>query len=342
MSNSGAVEDARSFVQQALDNAADEHRFESRKKKYPLLNELGCLPSGLDGILRDCGPSVFHGLAFRMATYEGECLFRRWEQLLSQACKFGGWDGEYSNWNSQQDHWAIKWNRFNQFLWMMQCAEYFAGEGGEVSFPYSSSDEAMPDILVRNGDGSQFYVECYHYTKWWGTEQMVKDLLSAVDKHLYIERFGNLPYDNNPFADDPEKIFAELYKHLNPDQLAELKQQAHFETPVEVCELGDFVVLLEGPGTYCPRHNAHGDPRESWPVFQKEILRKKANENGLPKHRPNLLLVNCLAIDFQLSLEQHSNDLRLPWSLDELWLCSCGVDGDIASSSKVKVQSTCC
>jgi hypothetical protein len=328
-----------------LENAADPRRFESRRNAFPLLTKLGCLPSSLDEILFDNGPSVFHSLAFRMATYKEESLFRRWEQLLLQAREFEGWNSEYSNWNSVQDHWAIKWNKFNQFLWMLQCCEYFAEQGGEVSFPYATTT-ARPDIHVKYGDGSELFVECHHYTKWWGTEQLVEGILYALDQSLRIERMHNLRYDNNRFADTRdeavEEALAELRKHLSPNKLAELRKQAHSETPVEVCKLGDFVVLLDGPGDYRPRRNAHGDPNDSWPVFRDEILHSKAKSNGLPHHRPNLLLVNCLGIDFQTSLNEDSKAQCLPSSLDQVWFCTCGIDDKIETSRRLKVQKASC
>ncbi|WP_300438117.1 hypothetical protein [uncultured Mameliella sp.] len=345
MSNSAARAEARSFVSQALENAADQSRFESRRNAFPLLTELGCLPSSLDEIVFDNGPSVFHSLAFRMATYNGESLFHRWEKILSQARECEGWESEYSNWSSMQDHWATKWSKFNQFLWMLQSYEYFSDTGGEVSFPYSNTI-AKPDIHVRYGDGSNLYVECYYYTKWWGTEQLVEELLYALDPNLSIERMHNLRYDNNLFADTPDKAvveaLAELRKHLSPGKLADLKEQAHSETPVEVCKLGDFVVLLDGPGDYRPRHNAHGDPKYSWPVFRNEILRSKAESNGLSNHKPNLLLVNCLGIDYQFSLNETSEVSCLPPSLDEVWFCACGVDERIENSRRLMVHKPIC
>ncbi len=337
--------DALSLISQTLKKAADKRRFESRRNACPLLTKLGCLPSSLDGILIDKGPSVFHSLAFRLATYNAESLFHRWEQLLSQACEYEGWESEYSNWNSPRDHWAIKWNKFNQFLWMLQCCEYFVDKGAKVSFPYSKT-MAKPDIHVQYGDGSELYVECYHYTKWWGTEHLVEDLLSALDQNLRIERMHNLTYGNNRFADNPDKavieVLAKLRKHLEPDSLADLKEQAQIKRPVKVCELGDFVVLLDGPGTYSARPNRHGDPAESWPVFRDEILRHKAESNGLPSHRPNLLLVNGLGIDFQSSLNENSKVSCLPSSLDEVWFCTCGIDDTIETSPKLRVHKPSC
>lgn len=345
MSNSTTGADAWSFVKQILENAADQHSYETRRNAYPLLTELGCVPSSLDGILIDNCPSVFHSLAFRMATYKGESLFRRWEQLLSQACRLEGWASEYSNWNSEKDHWATKWNKLNQFLWMLQCCEYFATKSGKLSFPYSNTT-SKPDIHIKYGDGSELYVECYHYTKWWGTEQLVEDLLYALDQNLHIERMHNLKYDNNPFADNPDtaviEVLAELSKHLNPTKLLELKAQACIKAPVEVCKLGEFVVLLDGPGDYLGRYNAHGDPITSWSVFRDEVLCRKANANGLSNHRPNLLMVNCLGIDFQLCLSDSSEVLGLPSSLDEVWFCTCGIDDKIETSRRLKVCEPSC
>ena len=175
---------------------------------------------------------------------------------------------------------------------------------------------------------------------------MVEDLLYAVDQNLHIERMHNLRYHNNRFADTPDKAvieaLAELSKHLSPEKLADLRKQAHSETPVEVCKLGDFVVLLDGPGDYRPRSNAHGDPNYSWPVFRDEIFRSKRESNDLLNHRPNLLLVNCLGVDFQASLNENSKTLCLPPSLDEVWFCTCGIDDKIETSCQLQVHRPSC
>lgn len=175
-----------------------------------------------------------------------------------------------------------------------------------------------------------------------GAEQLVEELLYALDPNLSIERMHNLRYDNNIFADTPDKAvveaLAELRKHLSPGKLADLKEQAHSETPVEVCKLGDFVVLLDGPGDYRPRRNAHGDPKHSWPILRDEILRSKAESNGLPSHKPNLSLVNCLGIDFQFSLNETPEVSCLPTSLDEVWFCACGVDEKLENSRRLMVH----
>lgn len=345
MSNSVVRSEAQSFVRQVLENSADQCRLESRRNAFPLLTKLGCVPSSLDEILFDSCPSVFHSLAYRMATYNGDSLFHRWESLLSQASECEGWESEYSNWSSQQDHWAMKWNKFSQFLWMLQSYEYFANTGGKVSFPYSTT-MAKPDIHVKCRDGSELYVECYHYTKWWGTEHLVEDLLCALDKNLRIERMHNLKYDNNPFADTADKAvveaLAELGRHLDPITLEGLRAKAQKETPVEVCKLGDFIVLLDGPGDYRARDNANGDSNESWHVFREEILRTKAESNDLGNHKPNLLLVNCLGVDFQISLNETSEVSCLPSTLDEVWFCTCGINDKIEKSRRLRVRKPSC
>ncbi len=336
---------AQSLVKHSLDNSADPSRYKIRLKTYPLLAKMGGLPKDLDGILNDECSSLFHGLAFRMATYDSDTLFARLEQLLSRACKAEGWEREYSNWSSEKDHWATEWNKFNQFLWLLQCYEYYADRDGKVSFPYSE-DNAKPDIRVTYSDGSDLYVECYHYTKWWGTEQLVEGLLYAVDKNLCVERKSNIRYDceANPFAGPPVealiKVLAELSEHLKPDQLAKLRKQASVETPVTVCQLGEFNVLLEGSGEYNGRDNAHGDPNDSWPIFRNEILRSKAEENDLANHRPNLLLVNCLGLDFQLSLNNNSEVLDLNSSLDGVWICACGIDDKVESCRRLMTHKS--
>ena len=327
---------AQALIKHALDNSADQCRYKLRLDTYPLLKKMGRLPSDLDGIFNVECSSLFHSLAFRVATHGTDTLFANLERLFSRVRLAKGWEIEYSNWDSENDHWASEWDKFHQFLWLLQCFDYFAERGGDVSFPYSKK-EAKPDIQVTYEDGSNLYVECYHYTKWWGTEHLIEDVLYAVDKNLRVERTSNIKYDHqkNPFAitgvEDLIKLMAALSEHLQPDQLAKLRRQASVGTPVEVCQIGEFKILFEGSGEYSGRHNAQGDPNFSWPVYIKEILDSKAESNGLAAHRPNLLLVNGLGLDVQRSLNDNSEFSDLHSSLDEVWICACGIDEKIGS-----------
>lgn len=213
-----------------------------------------------------------------------------------------------------------------------------------MSFPYAKKSR-KPDIHVKYRDTSELYVECYHYSKWWWVEHLVEEVLSAMDRNLRIERVHNVAYENNPFGDSDEaviKVLAKLRKYLAPDRLADLRRQASEETPVEVCEIGDFNVLLYGCGAYSARSNRHGEPINSWPVFRNEILKEKKCKNDLQNHRPNLLMVNCLGIDFQASLNDSSEVSCLPRSIDEVWFCTCGINDKIENCRRLVVPNPSC
>jgi hypothetical protein len=327
---------AKVLIERALDNSADEERYLRRIKSNPKLADLGCVPDNLNEIANNQQPWFCHGLAFRMATYSdsSDYLFERWEKLLSGAKDADGWCGEYAHWKSEQDHWAKKWDRFNQFLWILQCFEYSSGKGLDVSFP-ASKTEAKPDLCVGQADGSKVYVECYFYTKWWGREHLVEHLLRALDQNLTIKRTYNVSFDqhDNPMSGLNDASFVEalaiLGDTLTPEKLDTLRAAARMASPQTVCDFGGFSILLEGSGQYQPSNNAHGDSSASWPIFVNEIIKAKRDSNGLGEHRPNVVMVNGLGLDFQFSFDDKHQNFVLPASLDEIWIYKCGIDAKI-------------
>lgn len=344
---------ARQLIRRALDHSADKERYLRRLKSYPTLKELGLVPCKVEEIVDEQQPELFHALAFRMATYsdQSDNLFHRWEELLNGAKNAKGWCDEYAHWMNS-DHWAKHWDRFNQFIWLLQCFEYFSDKGNDVSFPASKS-AAKPDLCVVDADRSKVYVECYFYTKWWGREHLLEGLLWTLDQNLIIQRTHNVSFakSDNPMSGKDETIFVEalakLGDALTPENLDALRYAANTASPQFVCDIGEFSVLLEGSGPYQPnRNNAHGDPRASWPVYVKEIIKNKKGSNGLDRHRPNLVMVNGLGMDFQSSSNasrQNFNASRqnfvLPESLDEIWIHTCGIDDKIENCNPIRLPS---
>jgi hypothetical protein len=97
--------------------------------------------------------------------------------------------------------------------------------------------------------------------------------------------------------------------------------------------------VLDGEGERQARYNAHGDENYSWLVYLREMIDKKAKSNDLNFNRPNIVMVNSLGIDFQLSLNKNSKqklDLPdLPYSLDEVWISACSIHGKLESCPNV-------
>jgi hypothetical protein len=330
----------KALVDWALENSGDAVRYHRRMTANPTLTKLGCLPQELTQISNHESPWFCHGLAFRMATYPDDCdyLFGRWETLLKLAQQANGWPKEYENWSEDTDHWAKKHDRFHQFLWLLQCYEYFSQLGHNVSFPAKGKNQAMPDLLVkRHGQEEGLYVECYFYSKWWPREEFLQQLLHKIDENVWIKRKHNLAYNcsGNPFSNDQLiNTLDQLVLALTPEKLSKLRAEACEVSPRKVCCIGDFWIELRGEGECQPdTDNAHGDANDSFPVYLKAIIAHKKDRNNLIGSRPNMVMANATGIDFQLSLPESSVQgaaiTELPSSLDEVWISACGIDGKL-------------
>lgn len=337
----------RTLVDLALKTSGDADRYCRRMASNPTLAELGCLPQRLTEISNDESPWFCHGLAFRMATYSdtSDNLFDRLETLLKLPQNADGWQSEYAHWSNAADHWAKKWDRFYQFLWLLQCYEYFSQPGVKVSFP-ASNNEAKPDLLIQRHGQEGLYAECFFYSKWWTREFYLEELLHFVDPNLSIRRTHNVSLNasSNPLSAKSDKQFIITLGHLEtalqPDKLAELRAAAQQASPQKVCEIGGFAILLEGTGDYQPSQNAHGDPAASWPIFVDEIIKAKNKSNNLEGSRPNMVMVNALGLDYQFSFAespaQGSPVAELPSSIDEIWLSACGIDDELETCELIQ------
>jgi hypothetical protein len=337
----------KALVDWGLNNSGDADRYLRRMTSNPTLTKLGCLPQSLTEISNDRPPWFCHGLAFRMATYSDarDNLFGRWETLLKLAVEAEGWQDEYAHWNKVDNHWAKKWDSFHHFLWLLQCYEYLSQSGLNVSFPASNHGNAMPDLLIKRQGQGEIYAECFFYSKWWPREHFLEELLLKIDHNLSIKRAYNVVTvpSKNPFSSDDQFIIAldQLATALTPNRLAELQAAAQEAYPQNVCEIGDFAVLLDGEGVYQPSQNAHGDPAYSWPVFVNEIIKAKKNSNNLKGSRPNMVMVNALGLDFQFSLNNgpgQGSPIELPCSIDEVWISACGIDATLATCERVRKE----
>jgi hypothetical protein len=334
----------RALVDRALQKSGDAQRYNRRMMSNPTLVKLGCLPQELTEISHNEPPWFCHGLAFRMATFsdDSDYIFERLETLLELAGNAVGWQNEYANWNNLADHWAKKWDRFHQFLWLLQCYEFFFQRGLNVSFP-AHTMQAKPDLLIKGDEQAELYAECFFYSKWWPREFYLEHLLRKIDENLAIKRTYNVVYEpsSNPFSSDNQLTNAleQLEGVLTPERLEQLRAAAQLAQPQTVCEIGDIRILLEGEGEYQPSSNAHGDPDYSLPVYLKEIITAKKNSNNLNGSRPNMVMVNALGLDFQFSLPENPVQgaaiTELPCSLDEVWISACGIDGRLETCQQV-------
>jgi hypothetical protein len=326
----------KSIVDRALHKSGDSDRYLRRMTSYPTLAKFGCFPQDFTEIANDDAPWFCHGLAFRMATFSdnSDYFFERWETLLKLTEKAIGWKGEYNNWNQIKNHWAKRWDKFHQFIWLLQCYEHFSQCGCDVSFPWKKN-EASPDLLLKRKGHADLFVECFFYTKWWPLEEFLEMLLYKIDKGLDIKRIYNIQRNAsaNPLSTVKGLVKAldRVAKELTPKKFAEWQAAAQLASPQKICEIGDFSIILEGDGEYQPSSDdAQGDPARSWQKFVGEIIEAKRDKNNLRVCRPNILMVNGLGRDFQNS-HSWSGSLEFPIpehqeNIDEIWLSVCGID----------------
>jgi hypothetical protein len=333
----------KTLVDWVLENSGDAARYHRRMTANPTLAKLGCLPRELTDISNHECPWYCHGLAFRMATYsdDKDYFFDRWETLLKLAQKAKGWDGEYARWSNSADHWAKKWDKFEQFIWMLQCYEYFSERGHKVSFPVSNG--ASPDLLVERQGLGKIYAECYFYSKWWMQKGYLWELLRKIDENLSIKHTHNVKIDpsKNPFLEGKQFVtaFGQLAEALTPVRLAELRVAAKEITPQTVCEFGDNKFLLDGEGYYGGSLNAQGDEAVSLPIYLNEIIMAKKDKNNLNGSRPNIVMANTIIEDFQLGFPKSQDlvpaNLVLPVDIDEVRISICGFAGKLEACQQV-------
>jgi hypothetical protein len=332
----------KALVDWALENSGDSVRYHRRITANPTLAKLGCLPQALTEISNHESPWYCHGLAFRMATYSDDVdyFFDRWETLLKLAQQAKGWEGEYEHWSNSADHWAKKWDKFEQFIWLIQCYEYFSERGHNVSFPVSNGG---PDLLIERIGLAALYAECYLYSKWWIQEEYFAQLLRKIDGNLSIKRTHNVKTEpsKNPFSLGVQfdTALSQLAEVLTPVRLAELRNAALETYPQTVCDFGDIRILLDGDGDYQPSLNAHGDAAYSLPVYVNEIINAKKVSNNLKVSRPNIIMANAMGMDFQFGFPKSTDQVpanpELPSSLDEVWIYVCSFESKLETCQQV-------
>ncbi len=335
--------EAVQLIYRALEVSGDKDRYCRRKALYPNVVKHAFLPPDVSCIATNDKSWHCHGLAFRMATYPdaSECIFSRLNKLLSLPEELEGWSEELKKWNQQGNHWATKWNKFFEFLWLLQCIEYFANAGHKLAFPVNGQ-AAAPDIRITTKEGKVVYAECTVFSKWWVNEMFLEDILQSIDHQLSVRRAHNIAYceNQNPFSSKNfSKTLKRVAAHLTPCCLDIVKEKAKEKSPQILLNLNDFQILLEGDGDYQANpDNAHGIPACSRRTFLCEIIKAKEESNNLARSRPNIVLANSLSIDFEKTLfdEQPDCDGFKSCAIDEIWLAACGIDERLQATNRIQ------
>lgn len=322
----------KTLIDRILARPECEGRYSARRGNFSALAKH--LPERIEDISDHNPPFYCHGLAFRMATYANDDVFTRLNRLYELPKNSNGWDTERREWEDDKDHWAKNWDRFYQFIWLLQCFEYLSAGAQTVEF-LKKKGTASPDFKVVKLKGGCFYAEAYVYSKWWFIEIFLEELVSKIDPKLSLRRTHNIRIDSviASFSGDNRKDTLEFFaQNLTPDKLKAARAQAADKSPCVICEKAGIQLVLEGEGEYQPDdNNAQGDAGLSRDVFIREIIGHKNNENGLESHRPNLLMVNGLGVDFQTTFFNDPEDKGTLnddafGKIDKLLIAVCGMD----------------
>jgi hypothetical protein len=315
----------RKTIQNVLKNPIYEQTYNERVSRYGNLSEF--VPVEYSVITNGNKPWFVHGLAFRMATYslENDIIFQRLNNLIEIAKRLDGWENELKNTGLS---WSYNYDEFFHFLWMLQCMEYFLDKDFAVRFS-GTTKRKHPDLTVEPRNKGAFFAECYVYSKWWFKEAFLEDIVRLLHPNLRIERIYNLKSKNkgntiNELLDDIGNVIAQ-------DKLEAAEKEAAVRSPYLLKESGGIRLVLEGAGEYQASTNAHGDPVESANAYLNEIVKYKEKKNDLKSHRPNVLRVNGLGVDFQNIFTEGTENLSFEsFSIDKVVLFACGIDAKIS------------
>ena len=282
--------------------------------------------------LKECcekPPYYCHYMAYRLGTWQNECLFQRLEALLACAEKIPKWESEKSMLSSAEfaDFWSL--------VWQLQVAEHLCEVGADVSWA-----ESGPDLSVKTGNECWF-VECYTFRKSFGLLRFLEDLLGNIDKDICIEYNLYMPFSLPQGKDSAEFLHQVLSPFLDPTFLEKKKEEAQQQYPVvlykQPSKNNPLVIYVEGndeedgyqPGIIT---RGVGDPESYLEVVLKEAANAKRNSNDLKNNRPNLVAANCvLSEDFQTAqrFPERVRSMTLPEiapNIDVLAVSSVGID----------------
>jgi hypothetical protein len=239
-------------------------------------------------------------------------------------------------------------------LWELQVAKFFSEIKG-VSVEWTLSG---PDLKISS-NGKTFYIECYTFTKSFGIELFIEELLNRIHSRIRTLHTPCIKF-SLPQNEDTENFLNDIFSpYLDPCFMDNKLKEAEKEFPVLLPTpqgIDNFYIYAEGnnPDKYIPGRllNASGIPEIYLAVCFKEAIDAKLNSNKLSQHSNVLLAINfVLSKDFEgaANRQDQLNELRLsePISLcdfgnaiDGIFFSTCGID-DIPSlgNSYLKIKA---
>jgi hypothetical protein len=167
----------------------------------------------------------------------------------------------------------------------------------------------------------EFFVECYFYNKYWGIEQFITDILHARFPDFELRRRAGSRLEEK----DANNMIDRLLSPLANDPAAPTPGGVVSAWPSAAEP--DWVIARTGT---VDENNARLDGRTSYLHFLRESVKNKSESNKLEKHRPNLLAVNALGMDFQDAVSSWPGQalpyVELPEPIDGVWWSCCGYD----------------
>ena len=296
-------------------------------------------------VIQNCSetsPYYCHYLAWRLGTWEDEKLFVFFNELLKQGSLLPNLDNKIK---AEDPLKRYEYENFFSFLWELQVAKFFSEiEGISVEWTLSG-----PDLKISS-NGKTFYIECYTFTKSFGIESFIEELLTKIHPNIRTLHTPCIKF-SLPQNADTEKFLNDLFSpYLEPRFIDKKLKEAEKEWPVLLPipqGIDNFYIYVEGnnPDKYIPGRlpNASGGTENYLAVCFKEAVNAKKDSNKLSDtNDTKILAINfLLSTDFQGAANRQNqlNELNISApitlcdfgnTIDGILFSACGID-DIPS-----------
>lgn len=304
-------------------------RFMRRCAKFKHISKL--IKSEFEEIITGDDYNKWDWLAFRLATYDDDTIFDRFEGLLATAETLPDYFEEISQ---------AGWKEFQTFyarIFELQCFEYLRESGHNVSFKRKKKNEKHPDFILKACSNPK-YIECTCINKTQTELQIVEEIIKIFGCKIEIHSILNIRRNNykNSIASAIDALIS-----LSHDDIYTSQNFADIMHQKTIYKNDDISIIMFGSGEFEPQENAHGDPQCTADTMLRELFTAKNTCNDLAVYRPNEIMVNTLNIDFQIAMpsicadtiDRHIHNLEA----DGIFIVSCGIVDKISNCSYVKI-----
>lgn len=309
------------------------------------LSRYGCIENHYNlTTLHDCSeksPYYCHYLAWRLGTWKNENWFIFFDEIIKNGNSLPNWDKKIKKEDPSERY---EYEKCFHFLWELQVAKFFSDVRG-VSVEWTISG---PDLKISS-NGRTFYIECYTFTKSFGIELFIEELLKQINPNIEVLHTPCIRF-NLPQNANIESFLNEIFSpYLDPYFIDSKVKEAEKEYPVLLPTpkgIDNFYIYLKGnnPNKYNPGRlsNASGIPENYLAVAINEAVDAKRKSNKLSRYPDVLLAINFfLSRDFQMAanrqdqLNESGLSEQIPFcdfddTIKGVFFSTCGID-DIPS-----------